>query len=187
MSLQKEKEIMSSKRWSFACALCLLLFTALACKFSFSTANISGLKVSKDKEGNNVTSSFGPNDKVYAVAEVSNAPGKVKLKARLLFDSVTGQTSGAAVPGAETTIDLPGSGTGNFTFTPNAAGWPNGSYKIEVSMLNEENEQKDQKTAKFSVSGNTTAKSAPGETTGAPPTTQSPANANKDETTDDDQ
>lgn len=178
---------MSSKRWSFACALCLVLFTALACKFSFSTANISGLKISKDKEGNNVTSSFGPNDKVYAVAEVSNAPGKLKLKTRLLFDNVAGQTSGTPVPGMETTLDLPGSDTGNFTFTPPTAGWPNGSYKIEVSMLNEDNEQKDQKTATFSVSGNTAAKTAPGETTGAPPTTKSPANENKDETTDDDQ
>jgi hypothetical protein len=171
---------MNARRFKLACAVGLVLVMMAGCKFSFTTANISSLKVSKDKEGKNVASSFGPNDTIYAVAEVSNAPGKVKLKARLLFDNVAGQTSGAAVPGAETTIDLPGSGTGTFTFTSSAAGWPNGSYKIEVSMLNEDNEQKDQKTATFSVSGNTTGK------TTAPPTTETPAGSNKNGDSDED-
>jgi hypothetical protein len=142
----------------------------LACKFSFSTANLSSLKLSKDKEASSTTSSFGPNDKVYAVAEVSNAPGKMKLKGRLLFDSVAGQTAGTPVPGAETTIDMPGSGSGTFTFTPTSVGWPNGSYKVEVSMLNEDGEQKDQKTETFTVSGGAaTRTTAPPETTSKPP------------------
>jgi hypothetical protein len=49
-------------------------------------------------------------------------------------------------------VDLPGSGTATFTFTPPPAGWPKGKYKLEVVMLNENGEQKDQKTAEFSVS-----------------------------------
>lgn len=165
---------MNTKRWSLACALGLLLVSALACKFSFTTANISSLKISKDKAAGTTTSSFGPNDTVYALAEVSNAPSKMKLKGRLLIDKVEGYQSGSSVPGAETTLDLPGSATGTFTFSPNSGGWPNGSYKVEVSLINEDGEQKDQKTETFSVSGGTTAArpSAPAETA-----SQTPASA----------
>jgi hypothetical protein len=49
-------------------------------------------------------------------------------------------------------VELPGSGTATFTFTPPPDGWPKGKYKLEVSMLNEEGQQKDQKTASFTVS-----------------------------------
>ncbi|HEX8492007.1 MAG TPA: hypothetical protein VF658_04140 [Pyrinomonadaceae bacterium] len=171
---------MSVKRWSLVCAVCLLLVSATACKFSFTTANISSLKLSKNKDASSTDSSFGPRDTIYAVAEVSNAPGKLKLKGRLLVDNIEGYQSGMVVPGAETTIDLPGSATGTFTFTPNAGGWPNGSYKVEVDMLTEDGEKKDQKTATFTVSGNTaTAKpNAPAGTTPA----QAPANTESDRT-----
>jgi hypothetical protein len=162
---------MSVKRLNLVFALALILATMLACKFSFSTANLSSLKISKDKSGSTPASSFNSSDTIYAVADVSNAPSKTKLRARLLFDNVAGQTSGALVPGAEATIELPGSGTGDFTFTPPATGWPNGSYKLEVSMLNENNEQKDQKTGTLTVSGNTATKpSAPATTNTQAPT-----------------
>lgn len=165
---------MNKNRWSLACALGLMLVTVLACKFSFTTANIGSLKLSKDKNAGTTTSSFGPRDTVYALAEISNAPSKMKLKGRLLVDNVEGYQSGTPVPGAETTLDLPGSATGTFTFTPNSGGWPNGTYKVEVSLINEDGEQKDQKTETFTVSGNTAAKTnAPAQ---APPA-QAPADA----------
>lgn len=170
---------MSAKRLNLVCGVALLLVTMLACKFSFTTANLSSLKISKDKAGSTPASSFGPKDTIYAVAEVSNAPGKTKLKGRLLFDSVAGYTSGSPLPGAETTIDMPGSGTGTFTFTPTPAGWPNGSYKVEVSMLNEEGEQKDQKIGTFSVSGGSSSTTSPpasapaNSNTSKPPTSES--------------
>lgn len=167
---------MSGKRWNLACALGFVLATMLACSFSFTTANLSSLKVSKDKSASTTDSSFGPKDLIYVVADVSNSPGKIKLKGRLLADSIEGYTSGTLLPGAETTIEMPGSGTGTFTFTPTAAGWPNGSYKVEVSMLTENGEQKDQKTATFSVSGNTAAKTTAPEST----TAQGPAGTEKD-------
>jgi hypothetical protein len=129
-----------------------LLVAVLACKFSFTTANISSLKISKDKSSA-LSGSLEPNDTVYALADVSNAPGKMKLKGRLLVDKVEGHPAGMLVPGAETTIDLPGSATGTFTFTPPSSGWPVGTYKVEVTLLDEGGEQKDQKTETFTVSG----------------------------------
>jgi hypothetical protein len=49
-------------------------------------------------------------------------------------------------------VGLPESGTANFTFSPHTAGWPKGKYKLEVVMLDEAEEQKDQKTVGSSVS-----------------------------------
>jgi hypothetical protein len=141
---------MRTKRWDLALGLGLLIFAGLACNFSASTANISGLKLGKDKDVTAETSSFAAGDTVYAVATVSNAPGAVKVKGRLAIDEVEGEQSGP-IPGLEKTLDLPGSGTATYTFSPPPSGWPKGKYKVEVLMLDEKGEQKDQKTSNFSV------------------------------------
>jgi hypothetical protein len=141
---------MRTKRLDLALGLGLLIFAGLACNFSASTANISGLKLGKDKDVTAETSSFAAGDTVYALATISNAPGAVKVKGRLVIDEVTGEDSGP-IPGLEKTLDLAGSGTATYTFSPPPAGWPKGKYKVEVIMLNETGEQKDQKTADFTV------------------------------------
>jgi hypothetical protein len=142
---------MSTKRWNLIFSLGFLLATALACNFSASTANISSLKVGKDANISAETDTFAPGDTIYAAAVISNASEKLKVKGRLVVDDVEGQQSGP-IPGLEKTLDLPGSGTANFTFSPPSAGWPKGKYKMEVLMMNEAGEQKDQKTASFTVS-----------------------------------
>jgi hypothetical protein len=129
----------------------LLLSVVLACKFSATTANISGLKIGKDENVSSETSTFGPKDTIYAVANVSNVPGKVKVKGRLAIEDVPGQRSGP-VPGLEDTVELSNSGTATFTFTPASAGWPKGKYKLEVLLLTETGEQKDEKSTTFTVS-----------------------------------
>jgi hypothetical protein len=132
-------------------SLGLLLALALACKFSASTANISGLKIGKEKNVSSETNNFAPNDTVYGVATIGNAGSKVKVKGRLVVEDVSGLKTGP-MPGVEDTVELPGSGTATFTFTPPASGWPAGKYKVEVLMMDENGDQKDQKSAGFSVS-----------------------------------
>src|SRR5260370_3678244 len=132
-------------------SLGLMFASGVACHFSVSTGNLSGLKLGKDKGASQQTTSFAADDTIYAVAEVSNAPSKVKVKGRLSFEDVPGQDT-APIPGLEKTLDLPGSGTATYTFSPPADGWPKGKYKMEVFMLNEDGEQKDQKAASFTVS-----------------------------------
>lgn len=142
---------MQLKQWSLSVGLGVLLVSAAACSISMTTANISSLKLGTDKSVTKETTSFTANDMIYGVAEISNAPSKVKVKGRFIVDDVAGEKSGP-IPSLETTVDLPGSGTATFTFTPPPDGWPKGKYKLEVLMLNENGEQKDQKTAEFSVS-----------------------------------
>ena len=137
---------MQTPRSILVVSLGLLVVLGLSCKFSASTANISGLKIGKDKAAGTETSTFAPNDTVYAVATISNSPGKVKVKGRLVPEDAPGEK------GPEDTVELPSSGTATFTFTPPASGFPPGKYKIEVIMMNEDGEQKDTKSATFTVS-----------------------------------
>jgi len=140
---------MTKSRLSFVIATGLLLAVVLAC--NVSTANLSSVKISKDKTASSETSSFGPNDTVYAVGTVANAPGKVKVKGLLAFEDVEGQKPGP-IPGLEKTLELEGSGTATYTFTPPPDGWPKGKYKIEVILLDDAGAEKDKKSGTFSVS-----------------------------------
>ena len=142
---------MRTTRRNMFLGLGVLLIAAVGCKFGVSTANLSSLKVGKDKDVSQETSSFAKGDTVYGLAEVSNAPGKVKVKGRLVIEDVEGQQAGP-IPGLEKTLDLPGSGTATYTFSPPSAGWPPGKYKLEVLMLDEDGEQKDQKSTSFTIS-----------------------------------
>jgi hypothetical protein len=140
-----ESEMRTSKS-ILVVSLGLFVLVALACKFSASTANISSLKIGKNKTVTTEASTFAPSDTVYAVATISNTPGKVKVKGRLVIEDAAGEK------GPEDTVELPGSGTATFTFTPPASGFPPGKYKIEVTLMDESGEQKDQKSGSFTVS-----------------------------------
>jgi hypothetical protein len=142
---------MKKSKWDSVLALGLLVAVVLAC--SATTANISSLKITNDEEGKNETKSFKPGDKIYAIAQISNNGGKVQAKFRVLYDDVAGEKSGTLVQGAEKTLDIDGSRPAVFWLTLPPAGFGNGRYKIEVNMLTETGEQKDQKTATFDVAG----------------------------------
>ena len=151
---------MQKSKWNLALGIGVVLAVVLACNWSASTANISSLKISKDAEGKNETSDFGPSDKIYAVAQISNNPGKQSVKFRLLYDDVKGSKSGDLVQDLEKTLVVDGSQPAIFWVTLPSGGFPNGRYKIDVVMLNEKGEQKDQKSATFNVSGFTTTPAA---------------------------
>jgi hypothetical protein len=141
---------MQTKKKGLILPLGLLLFAFMACNYSATTANISSLKIGKDKDVSQETSSFAARDTIYALATISNAPGALKVKGRVLIEDVAGQQRGP-IPGLEKTLDLPGSTTATFTFSPPTAGWPAGKYKLEVLMMDESGAQKDQKTVDFTI------------------------------------
>ena len=136
------------KNINLVCGLGLVLAVVLAC--GATTANISSLKMSSDEEGKNETKTFKPGDKVYTVAQIANNGGKVDVKWRILYDE--GDKAGQPVPGAEKTLEVEGNRPAVFWITLPPAGFKDGRYKSEVSMIYS-GEQKDQKTATFDVSG----------------------------------
>src|SRR5581483_451985 len=127
-----------------------LLAILVACNFSPTTANISGVKIGKDRNVNQEATTFAGSDPVYVIATISNAPGKVKVKGQMMVESAEGLSAGP-IPGLEKTLDLDGSGTATYSFTPPPSGWPKGKYKVDVTMMDDSGAQKDQKSVNFSV------------------------------------
>jgi hypothetical protein len=129
----------------------LMLMVTLACNFSASTANISSVKIGKDRNVNQEATTFEGSDPIYVIATISNAPSKVKVKGQMVVESAEGLSAGP-FPGLEKTLDLEGSGTATYSFTPPPSGWPKGKYKVDVTMMDDSGAQKDQKSVSFSVS-----------------------------------
>jgi hypothetical protein len=140
---------MRIRSWLIVVGAALLISVASAC--SFTTANISSLKLSKDKEGTAETNNFAPTDTIYAKVIVSNVPSKVTLKLRFITEDVEGQQKNAPVPTFDKSFDLPKDGYVDYYLTPPPAGWPAGKYRIDAAMLIESGEQKDQESASFTV------------------------------------
>lgn len=142
---------MRKNRLNIVFALGILFAATVACNFSATTANISSLKVGKDADVKSESTTFAPADVMYGVATISNAAEKLKVTGRLVAEDVDGVPTGP-IQGLEKTIDMPGAGTAKFNFSAGPNGWPKGKYKMEVLMLNEAGEQKDQKSATITVS-----------------------------------
>lgn len=140
---------MRIRSWSATAVAVITLAFVSSC--SFTTANISSMKLSKDKEGTTETNSFAPSDSIYTKVTVSNVPSKVTLKFRVITEDVEGQPKNAPVPNFDKSFELPTSGYVDYFLTPPPAGWPAGKYRIDVTMHIESGEQKDQESATFTV------------------------------------
>ena len=84
-----------------------MLFVTLlaACNFSISTANLSSLKIGKDKDITTEATTFAPKDDVYAVAVVSNSGSKTTVKFQLIAEKVEGQADNFQIPGLAMSVD----------------------------------------------------------------------------------
>jgi hypothetical protein len=117
---------------------------------NFSTANLSSLKTSTDKDGKTESSSFKTGDTLNGKAQVSNNPGKVKVKFTLVAEDVKGLTKGETLKGSDVTVEVSGDGVANYT-VPVSAGFLAGTYKLNADMMNEAGEKKDSKSANVTV------------------------------------
>lgn len=111
---------------------------------SFSTANMSSLTTSKDKDGKEATTSYKAGDTIYAKATIANNPGKVKVKYSLM------DPSGKVMSGSEVSVDIDGDGFASYTL-PTTPALAAGSYKLNADMMNESGEKKDSKSAALTV------------------------------------
>lgn len=125
-----------------------LIIIAAGC--SFSTANLSGLTTSTDKEGKTPSSSFKTGDTIYGIAKVANNPGKVKVKFYMTAEDVKGMTKGDTLKGSEVSLDVDGDASATFNVNVVPA-FPAGTYKLNADMLNDKGEKKDSKSANITV------------------------------------
>ena len=139
---------MKNKGTTIFICLAALVLVAAAC--NFSTANMSGLTTSSDKDGKTASSSFKTGDTIYGRAPIANNPGKVKVKFSLAAEDVKGMTKGDIVKGSEVSVDVDGDGTATYTL-PVAPVLAGGKYKLNAEMLNDKGEKKDSKSADVTV------------------------------------
>jgi len=140
-------------------ALGILMLASMACNFSVSTANLSDLKLGKDKDASGAAASFKAADEIFAVTAVNNASGKNKVKFRLVFDKVEGGQSGAVAYKLEKEMEVEGSRPIWFNFSV-PGGFIPGSYKVECVLTGEDGKELDRKTGNFTIAGGSNDKTA---------------------------
>ena len=134
----------------------IVLFTAaFAC--NMSTANLSSLKTSKEKDGAETTA-YKAGDTIYANAAVSNNGGKVSVKLYLTVEDAPGMKKGDVIPNSEAKLDLDGDGVAKYNF-PTFATSKGGKFNVVAEMYNEGGEKKDSKTVAITVEPGSTSNS----------------------------
>lgn len=136
----ENKKLMKTKINSIL-AIIVLVFIALACNASFTTANISSFNFGKNDKAEPATTSFNEGEKVFAVATLSGVMGKYKVRFKVE------NTSGGQPLTKD--VEMPGDGTAYLEIT-NVAG---GEYKAEAALLDESGKEVDKKSGTFSVKG----------------------------------
>jgi hypothetical protein len=153
---KREKNYMTNKISSIL-VLGFLMMALTACSFSFSTANLSDLKFGKDKNASSASTSFKPEDEIFAVTAVNNTSGKNKVKFRVLFDKVDGAQTGTVAYKLDKDLEVEESRPVWFNFSL-PSGFASGSYKVETVLTNEDGKELDRKAGNFTVIGGSTEK-----------------------------
>lgn len=131
----------------------LLVFVVAACSGSFTTANISELKFSKNEKGEPAATSFNTGENIYAVTTVANASGKNKLTFKITYENVPGKGKGEEI-GSKTT-DVEGS---MMLWQQFSSPLP-GDYKVEATLNDESGKKIDSKSGTVKITGSAPAAS----------------------------
>lgn len=135
------------KHFSSIIAIGVLVFIAMACNASFTTANISSFNFGKNDKAEPPTTTFNVGEKVYAVAVVSNTSSKHKAKFK--FEN----TSNNGVKPLEKDLDFEGSRPVFLELSIPQGG----EYKVEVTLFDDAGKELDKKSGNFTVKGDSTS------------------------------
>ena len=129
-------------------AIGALVFIALSCSGSFTTANISSFNFGKNEKAEPPTTSFNTGEKVYAVAMVSNTSSKHKMRFKVFYENVQGKNKGEEAMNKE--IDFEGARPVYLYFDVPMPG----DFKVEATLLDDTGKEIDKKSGTFNVKGN---------------------------------
>lgn len=114
-------------------ALFALLASTLACSLG-GELGLSNVRMAFDEDAKQPTSVFAPNDAVYVVADLANAPVGTVVVSKWYYVSVEGIAPNTLIDEADITIEEEGfSGTVHFFF-PAGTDWPVGTYAVELYL-----------------------------------------------------
>ena len=125
--------------------LAFLAFTFSAC--SFSTANISELKFGKNDTATPAATSFNVGEKIFAVAQVSNAMGKHKVKFNMKYENVSGKGKSESFGKPELEVD--GDSEAFVNFDSNLPG----DYSVEAVLVDEQGKELGKKSGTVKITG----------------------------------
>lgn len=152
----------------------LLVWLAIACNFSVSTANLDPAQLAKDEAGTEITTTFEQEDTFFLVVNLNNAGSDTRVRAVWTALDVEGIEPDFALGEKELV-----SGSGKLTFSfANDNLWPAGEYQVDL-FLNDELNQ----TLTFDVEGDVVASTdaAAEETPPAEPAAQATAESEADD------
>ncbi len=129
-------------------AVGVLVFIAMACNASFTTANISSFNFGKNEKADPPTTTFNTGDKVYAVAMVSNTSSKHKMRFKVFYENVQGKNKGEEAMNKE--LDFEGARPVYLFFDVPVPG----EFKVEATLFDDSGKEIDKKSGTFTVKGN---------------------------------
>jgi hypothetical protein len=129
-------------------AIGVLVFIAMACNASFTTANISSFNIGKNEKADPPTTTFNVGEKVYVVAVVSNTSSKHKMRFKVFAENATGLKKGEEALTKD--IDFEGARPVYLYFD---AAVP-GDFRAEATLLDDQGKEIDKKSGTFSIKGN---------------------------------
>ena len=125
-----------------------LMLAVAAC--NASTAHLDPIQAGKDKDITTATTAFGANDTIYLKSHAGNLPNKVTLTWHVVAENVKGVQPNFAIPSLDRSTDMDADGDATYNLTPPSSGWPPGTYKITLTMM-DEGTQRDQKSLEFTT------------------------------------
>jgi len=141
------------KHFNSIIAIGVLVFIAMACNTSFTTANISSFNFGKNDSANPPTTTFDIAEKIYAVTVVSNTSAKHKMKFKVIYENVSGKSKGEEF--ATKDIDFEGARPVFLYFNVPLPG----EYRVDAVLVAEDGKELDKKSGTFTVKGNAPASS----------------------------
>ncbi len=139
------RKILMKTKTNLIIALAILAFTFSAC--SFSTANLSELKFGKNDTATPAATSFNVGEKIFAVARVSNAMGKHKVKFNMKYENVPGK--GKSESFAKPELEVDGDSEAFVYFNSNLPG----DYSVEAVLVDEQGKELDKKSGTIKITG----------------------------------
>lgn len=128
----KENE-MNKRTLPIFLALFALVFTTMACAFG-GELGLSNLRMAYDEDGKQVTTSFSPNDAIYAVADLANAKAGDAVSTKWYAVSVEGQDPNTFIDESTINIDQETLNSNVHFFFDAGQNWPAGTYAVEFYL-----------------------------------------------------
>lgn len=144
---------MRNPKLNSALSLAVIFVLVLGC--SLGEPKIDGLRLSTSGNHTDRTpvTTFSRNAPVYIIGDLSSVQANYKARCHLFYDNVQGETAGQMIPDSELVINLQSNtGYASFNYSMTTGAWRPGTYRAEVTLLDETGAQKDQKSITFTVS-----------------------------------